>query len=121
MNRPHLLATLGLSPDTPIYLTGLTYRLWGQDLHFACIADETVFAMHFADCRDINWQIYTHMSLAEGDDPAFPRTELVNLRLGRFQHRSPGKLLTPHFGLSLVYDTLAIIHADEKTPLDRPT
>ena len=120
MNRPHVLGLLGLSPDTPIYLIGLMHHLWGQDLRFACVAGDSVFSLHCTDCREINWQIYTHMSLSEGDDPAFPRTELVNLRLGRFQHRSPGKLLTPHFGLTLVYDMLHVVHADNRYPLDRP-
>lgn len=121
MNRPHLLALLNLPPDSAIYLTYVTHHLWGQDLIFACSAADTLFEMHFSDCRDIHWQLYTHMQLRPDEDPAFPTTELVNVRVGRFQHRSPCKFLTAHFGLTLVYDKLHIINSDIHLPFDRPS
>ena len=84
--------------------------MWGRDLHFSGVADTMPFHLHFLDCRETRWQIYSH--LQDESKPAFPPTELVNFKLGRTQHRSPAHLLTEHFGLSLVYGELELHYAD---------
>lgn len=111
MDRQKIADALGLSPGTSLYLTKLDFLAWGNNLHFEAIAGEDrAFALQFRDCREWKWQTYTHMDSAGA---SFPRTELVNFRLGRSQHRSPAHLLTEHFGLSLLYGEVLVIQDGE--------
>lgn len=109
MDRQKIADALGIQAGTPLYLTALNLRMWGHTLHFDASAGEDVpFALVFDDCREWRWQTYTHI---ESGDAAFPRTELVNFRLGRGQHRSPAHLLTGYFGLSLFYGEVLLLRA----------
>lgn len=105
MDRIHILEQLALPSMTPIYLTELTLRQWGRDLIFFCEADDTQFTVTFSDCRETKWQIYTHMQDTGNN---FPRSQWVNFRMGRDQHRSPAHILSEHFGLSLVYGKMVV-------------
>jgi hypothetical protein len=99
--------SLKLPPDTPLRLTGLRSALWGQDLIFSGIAGEKqTFELALLDCRELRWQGYAHMQ-AEGR-PAFPAAQIVDLHLGRDQHRSPMRLLTDYFGLIVSYGEIRI-------------
>lgn len=106
MDRIHILEQLNLPPMTPITITSLVMRQWGRDLIFACEAQDNVaFTVTFSDCREMKWQLYTHM---QDDEVNFPRTAWVNFRMGRSMHRSPAHILTEHFGLSLVYGEIKV-------------
>ena len=99
--------TLGVAPGTPLHLTRLDLLLWGQELHFEGLAAESLrFRLRLIDCREARWQWYTHMQ-PEGR-PAFPPAEIVDLHLGRDQHRSPLRLLTDYFGLTVSYGQFQI-------------
>ncbi|GAB5492586.1 MAG: hypothetical protein Phog2KO_28010 [Phototrophicaceae bacterium] len=106
-----LQTALNLESATRIRFTALSMRMWGRELHFSCVAESLAFNLNFLDCREMRWQIYTH--LQDDNNPAFPPTELANFKLGRNQHRSPAHLLTEHFGLSLVYGALELHHDDK--------
>ena len=98
---------LNFPPETPLRLTGLRTALWGQDLIFSGLAGEDLpFELALRDCREIRRQVYTHMQ-AEGR-PAFPPAQIVDLALGRDQHRAPLRLLTDYFGFSASYGQLEI-------------
>ena len=107
-----LQTALNLEPTAIIRFTSLSMQMWGRELLFSCEADTLTFNLTFLDCREMRWQLYTH--LQDPDKPAFPPTDLANFKLGRNQHRSPAHLLTEHFGLSLVYGALELRH-DDKT------
>lgn len=116
MDRVRLLEVLSLPPMTRIDITHMTWQLWGQTMTFACEADAIQFSVQFEDCREMKWQLYTHM---QHDEPlAFPRTEWVNFRMGRDQHRSPAHVLTQHFGLSLMYGALVMLHNENRLPIE---
>lgn len=106
-----LQTALMVDHDTVIQLTALKMIMWGRELHFSGTAGKMSFELYFRDCREMRWQIYSH--LQDENNPAFPPTNLANFKLGRNQHRSPAHLLTEHFGLSLVYGALELHYADE--------
>jgi hypothetical protein len=81
-------------------------ELWGQTLRFSGIAGELLFRLTLTDCRESRWQHYAHMQIA--DRPAFPPATIVDLSLGRDQHRVPLQMLTDYFGLTVSYGTLQI-------------
>ncbi|MCA9911743.1 MAG: hypothetical protein KC496_00275 [Anaerolineae bacterium] len=112
MDRQKITDALGIPPGTSLYLTKLDFLVWGNNLYFAAIAGEDMaFSLQFRDCREWRWQTYTHI---ESAGEPFPRTELVNFRLGRSQHRSPAHLLTEHFGLSLFYGDVLLVRDGEE-------
>ena len=111
MQHLPLHTALNLEPSATIQLTALEMVMWGRELHFSGHADMMPFELRFLDCRELRWQLYSH--LQDENNPVFPPTELVNFKIGRTQHRSPAHLLTEHFGLSLVYGELALHYADE--------
>jgi hypothetical protein len=105
MNSQTISEALGLKPDSVIHLTGLQLRGWGRELIFEGTAGEmTRFRLLLLDCREARWQWYSHIELQAGN--AFPPVAIVDLRLGRDQHRSPLRLLTDSFGLVLSYGQL---------------
>ncbi len=106
MDETKIAATLGLPPETDLQLTGLDMELWGQTLRFTGIAGEIAFQLLLMDCREIRWQLYAHLQIAER--PAFPPTMIADLSLGKDQHRQPLQLLTDYFGLTVRYGTLQI-------------
>lgn len=110
MDQYVILDTLGLKPPTPIQFTNLMMGVWGRDLKFMAQAGTTQFGLHFLDCRETRWQLYTHNQ--HDDNPPFPITELVNFKQGRGQHRSPAHLLSDHFGVSIVYGALQLVVGD---------
>lgn len=66
----------------------------------------TAFRLMLFDCREIRWQLYTHMR-ADGR-PAFPTATVVSLALGKDQHRSALRMLTDYFGLVVSYGRVQI-------------
>lgn len=108
-------AVLNLPDKAIIRFLSLQMIMWGRNTHFSCEADATQFELHFIDCREMRWQLYTHMQ--DEANPAFPPTELANIKIGRNQHRSPAHLLTEHFGLSLIYGELHLVHNKQRYPL----
>lgn len=115
MNNFPLQTRLNIDPNTTIHFVSLSMKMWGRDLHFSCEANTLRFELYFLDCREMRWQIYSH--LQDDNNPAFPPTDLANFKLGRNQHRSPAHLLTEHFGLSLVYGALDLQINDKTIPL----
>jgi hypothetical protein len=111
LDKTHILEKLSLPPTTPIILTHLDLVLWGQGLYFHALAHSIPFELRFVDCREVRWQLYTHMQHSTA--LPFPATELANLRVGRSQQRSPAQLLTEHFGLTLFYGSLQLVHAGQ--------
>ena len=112
MDKSHLLQQLDIASDSRIYLHHLKLILWGRALDFTCQAQSAegikqTFSLTFLDCRDMRWQLYSHIPSEETIQ--FPVTELVNFRIGRDQHRSACHILTEHFGLSLYYGEMKIL------------
>lgn len=110
---------LGLSADAVLSITGMAHEQWGRTLRLMMQADDansTAFALVFEDCREINWRIFVHQ--ADDSGRAFPQTTLVDFAAGRSQHRSPATLLSDHFGLTLVYGRLVIVHDGRRHTLD---
>jgi hypothetical protein len=111
MDKYRITEALGLPPDSPITLTALQPVLWGQDLLFEGRCADVAFRLDLLDCRDIRWQIYAHTQAV--GRPAFPPAQVVNLSIGKDQHRSPLRMLTDYFGLIVSYGQLQIASADK--------
>lgn len=114
MDRPHILNALGLPPETPLQLTRVSTSSWGRRIVFRGVAlPDTGSPVHFelllSDCRDIRWQVYTHLG---HDEDTTPPTSIVSFRKGRSPHRSPAYILTEHFGLAVFYGELEIRQID---------
>jgi hypothetical protein len=94
-------------PDSALQVSGLRLLGWGREMHFEGVAGEaTRFRLKLLDCREARWQWYTHIDAPE--DAAFPLATIVDLHLGRDQHRSPLRLLTDLFGLVVSYGQIRI-------------
>ena len=116
MQRSKILTALKLVPNATIQLHGLELFAWGRDLNFLCDAlipaqDPHPFILSFQDCRDTRWQVYTHQEATI----AFPPAELISFAIGRSMHRSPARLLTEYFGLSLFYGDLLVKQGETYT------
>ena len=121
MDKVRILQALTLPETGIIKLTHLDILLWGRALHFhASVNSEDTAAMqfeiHFEDCRELRWQVYSH--LQSPTPQAFPASELMKFQIGRTQQRSPARLLTEHFGMSLFYGSLHLIHNGQIIALD---
>jgi hypothetical protein len=121
MDKFRILDALHLSPDSTIVMQHLEWVMWGQCLFFGAFVhlpdkQPISFQLRFSDCREMKWQLYTHMQ--HPANPAFPPSELVNFRMGRSQHRSPAHLLTEHFGLSLFYGAIHIVQDEQIITLE---
>lgn len=101
MDQSRITDSLGLPPGSAITLTAVRPVLWGQDLIFDGMCAGVAFQLVLTDCRDIRWQLYAHTQV-EGR-PAFPPATIVNLSLGKDQHRSALRMLTDYFGLTVSY------------------
>jgi hypothetical protein len=110
MNRPTILRLLHLDENSPIQIISLETHLWGRDLIFHSKAEAQTFRLCFLECSEARWRHYLHH---EASPAPFIPTELLNLKLGRSQGRSPAQILSEHFGLSLVYGE-AWLEWDEK-------
>lgn len=106
MDQHKITDILNLPPGSLITLTSLQVALWGQDLLFDGESEAVPFRLILRDCRDVRWQLYAHMQV-EGRPP-FPPANIANFSAGRDQHRSPLRLLTDYFGLSVSYGQLII-------------
>src|SRR5690348_878731 len=95
-----LLASLGLTAETPVLIERLEVLDWGQMLLFHCTAGDRTFTMRYRDCRELRWRIYVN-------DHA-DSTPLVSFSPGRDQQRSQAQFLTAHFGLSIYYGSVEI-------------
>jgi hypothetical protein len=121
LDKVRILQALTLPETAIIKLTHLDMLLWGRALHFQGVVDRAEndavpFELQFEDCRELRWQIYSHLQSATPE--AFPASELMNFQMGRNQQRSPARLLTEHFGLALFYGTLYLIHYGQVISLD---
>ena len=121
MDKVRILQALTLPETGIIKLTHLDMLLWGRALHFHASVDASDtaavrFEIHFEDCRELRWQVYSH--LQSPSPQAFPASELMNFQLGRSQQRSPARLLTEHFGIVLFYGSLHLVHNEQIISLD---
>lgn len=115
MDKARLLEGLDFPIAATIYLQELQIIFWGRTLDFACEAQAPeiapcTFNLRFVDCRDMRWQVYSHIEQTEVT--AFPLTELLNFSMGRDQQRSPCQIFTDYFGLSLFYGELHILRSE---------
>ena len=120
MDKVRILQALSLPETGIIKLTHLDMLLWGRALHFHASVDgeDTAvrFEIDFEDCRELRWQVYSHLQSATPQ--AFPASELMNFQIGRSQQRSPARLLTEYFGISLFYGGLHLVHNEQVTALN---
>jgi hypothetical protein len=91
------------------YLDGGNMPNWGHTIALRGYAllpqqqDKMRFQIVMEDCRDIYWQIYTHIAQEK-----IAPTQIVAFKEGRAQHRSPLNILTEHFGGRVFYGALTI-------------
>ncbi len=92
-----------LLADRPLILTDLRLIDWGQTLILtgtAGTAGDQPFELRYDDCRELQWRVYVHQDSTP--------VQLVDFAPGRDQQRSPAKLLTTHFGLTLYYGRFTV-------------
>ena len=61
MQHLPLHTALNLEPSATIQLTALEMVMWGRELHFSGHADMMPFELRFLDCRELRWQLYSHL------------------------------------------------------------
>lgn len=112
MDKRKISEALDSHPYGALVLLDTRLVNWGRDVVFDCVYDPggpskaIPFRLLFQDCREMRWKAYAH--LAVENDGRQPITPVVDLRLGKDQHRSPAHILTDHFGASLYYGALLL-------------
>jgi hypothetical protein len=92
---------LGVPEGSPIHLIDVWVGAWGRDVVLEGECGGISFELAFDDCREMQWRVYSHENDGEP-------TALADFTLGRDQHRSPAKVLTDTFGLTIWYGALII-------------
>jgi hypothetical protein len=112
MDRPKLCDILGLAPGGALTILRWEALDWGRELVFVGQHRHedsiTPFELRFTGCREIQWRVYVHDSTAGA-------VSLDGLTFGRSDHRSPAKLLTDAFGLTLWYGEMTARRLDSAT------
>lgn len=124
MDKRKLSEALGSHPYGAYTVENVCLVNWGRDLIFDCVYDPAgpskpvPFRLIFKDCRELRWKAYAHLDVEpNGAHPGRqPATPLVDIRIGRGQHRSPTHILTDHFGVSLSCGQ-ALLQAGDQTPV----
>jgi hypothetical protein len=112
MDQPKLCELVGVQPGGTFFMSEMSFLNWGQEISFkahyeAPESSEIIyFQIKLQNCRDLQWRVYAHSTLAEDRTP--PPAALVNLRLGTNQHRKPFQMLTDSFGITILYGELHI-------------
>jgi hypothetical protein len=112
MDQVKLSGFIGAQPNGTFFINDMKFLNWGQEIRFNCryvppeSGDVVYFDMRLKDCRDLQWRVYAHISLAEDLTP--PPTAIVNLRLGTSQHHKPLQMLTDAFAITVMYGELLI-------------
>lgn len=96
-----------LLANKPLILTDLQLLNWGRTLILVGRAGDRPFELRYEDCRELHWRVYVHQVLAP--------VEIVDFAPGRDQQRSPAKLLTTHFGLTLYYGQLVLTRFEKSS------
>ena len=121
MDKRRISEALGSHPYGALTIHDVHLVNWGRDVAFACVYDPggpskaISFQLVFEDCREMRWKAYAHLDV-DGTAQQ-PVTPVVDLRLGRDQHRTPASILTDHFGVSLYYGALVIQTAAQRVTL----
>lgn len=112
MDQIKLSEFIDTQPGGTFFVNDMKFLNWGQEIRFNCryeppeSGDVVYFEMRLKDCRDLQWRIYAHISLAEDLSPA--PAAIVNLRLGTSQHHKPFQMLTDAFAITATYGELLI-------------
>ncbi|MFN8372563.1 MAG: hypothetical protein U0694_06765 [Anaerolineae bacterium] len=101
MGLTALYEALGAAEGSAVELMDMWVGAWGRDVVMEGECGGIRFKLAFDECREMQWRVYAH----ENDDQP---TALVDFAAGRGQHRSPAKLLTDTFGLTLWYGAMMI-------------
>jgi hypothetical protein len=108
-----LYRLLDAPAEATITIQSMQVNGWGRELIFHCVlqvydAEVLSFILHLTDCREMQWRVYTHVA---------PDAEnrLVEIKLGRDQHRSPARILTEAFGLVVFYGDLKVMRQTNTT------
>jgi hypothetical protein len=115
MGKEKIIQTLGLVTGGGFSITDIQMVQWGRQLVFECVyrvvsknttPDEPVyFNLVFADCREIKYRVYAHISL-EAEGHITDVADIAEINLGNGNHRRDANILTNHFGVTLSYGQL---------------
>lgn len=102
-----LYLLLGVTPGGKIVIESMAVNGWGYELVFQCLRQTEgeaalPFTLTLSDCREMQWRVYARLA-TEGEN------QLVQMQLGRDQHRSPARILTEAFGLVVFYGVMQIM------------
>lgn len=102
-----LYPLLGVTPGGKIVIQSIQVNSWGYELVFQCLhqsdsGEALPFTLTLTDCREMQWRVYARLAQEGGN-------QLVQMQLGRDQHRSPARMLTEAFGLVVFYGTLSVV------------
>lgn len=122
MDRSRIVNALGLVSDGVFAITDLQMVDWGRDIVLKCdyrtvslegVPDDPVeFQIVFRDCREIKYRIYAHISQHEqGHVSKF--ADVVELMLGKGNHRRDANILTNHFSVTISYGEVVIERDDQ--------
>jgi hypothetical protein len=112
MDESALAEKLGVKPFGVFRVKNVQFAGWGSDIIMDCEyepdtpTEDVPFYIHLHDCREIHWRVYAHLKPPE--DRTLPAASMVNLHLGKDNHRKPLHLLTDSFGISVSYGTMTI-------------
>ena len=96
MGLTAIYEALGVTEGSAVQLTDVWVGAWGRDMVLEGECDGVRFELAFDDCREMQWRTYAHNNDGEA-------TMLAEFAARRDQHRSPAKLLTDTFALTLWY------------------
>lgn len=126
MDKHKIVNALGLIPGGGFSITDIQMVQWGRDLIFECVyqtASPNVPPEHpvhiniiFKDCRELKYKIYAHIGAQEGG--VLPVADVVDVALGKDQHRRDAQLLTNYFSVSISYKEIHLEMNDQRTRLE---
>lgn len=112
MDKAALAEQIGSQPGGEFRIQHIAFERWGNELVISCVYEAgseskpVEFQILLHDCREMQWRLYAH--LRPPDDQTLPEAMLVNIHLGRDNHRKPLHILTDFFGLTVLYGTMEI-------------
>ncbi len=112
MDKDALAERLGAPTGGEFRVLAIEPYQWGHELLLECTYEPSIgsqpipFQIRLRDCREMQWRLYAHLRAPE--DQAATTAMLVNIHLGRDNHRKPLNVLTDFFGLTVSYGELII-------------
>lgn len=112
MDKDTLAERLGAQPGGDFQVHSIQPVQWGHELliEFSYVPKPGMkpiaFHIHLRDCRELQWRLYAHLRAPE--DQSLTTATLVNILLGRDNHRKPMNILTDFFGLTASYGEMTI-------------